>query len=112
MSHIRPVPWSQMRHFRNSIQRHPDLSAALILWTVATALMLPYLLQPNALVWPRSGLGTDFLHYRWSAVYYLRQSLEQHGQFPLWYGQVMGGTPIPGNPSISLFYPPQLLFAL
>jgi hypothetical protein len=96
----------------NWSRRHSNISVALFMFAIATAVMFPYLLQQDALVWPKSGLGTDFLHYRWSSVYYLRQSIKVHRQFPLWYGQVMGGSPIPGNLSISIFYPIQLLFAI
>jgi hypothetical protein len=79
---------------------------------VALALMSPYLFRPDVIVWPRSDLGTDLLTYRWTHVYCLRQSLQEHGQIPLWRGSTMGGEPMIGNPAVMLFYPLQLLVAL
>lgn len=93
-------------------RRYPDLSVALGLLLLAILFFLPYLLQPSMAMIPRSNLGTDFFHYRWSSVAFLRQSLQQDGEFPLWFTQLTGGAPLVGNPSTFLFYPPQLFLAL
>lgn len=103
MERCRTISWTQ---------RHSDLSAAIGLALVALVLMSPYLLRPDVLMWPRSGLGTDFLRYRWSHVYHLHQSLRESGEMPLWRGTALGGEPMVGNPAVMLFYPLQLLIAL
>ena len=48
------------------VERHPGL----VFLLVATALTAPYLLQSDVFMWPRSDLGTDFLHYRWSSAFF------------------------------------------
>jgi hypothetical protein len=103
MARCRPLSWTQ---------RHPDLAAAIGLALLALALMSPYLSRSDVLVWPRSGLGTDFLRYRWSHVYHLRRSLRDYGEVPLWRGTTLGGEPMIGNPAVMVFYPVQLLMAL
>jgi hypothetical protein len=94
------------------VSRHPDLLAALVLVLVALGLMAPYLVRGGVLPWPRSGLGTDFLVYRWPHAYYARQSLRHDGTLPLWLRTSLGGEPIVGNPSVILFYPLHLLAVL
>ena len=93
-------------------RRHPDLLALTGMAVVALTLMSPYLFRADVIPWPRSGLGTDLLNYRWAHVYHLRRSMQQHGQVPLWRGTSMGGEPMIGNPTVMVFYPLQLLMAL
>jgi hypothetical protein len=93
-------------------RQRPDLLVGIGMSVVCLSLMSPYLFRADVLVWTRSGLGTDVLNYRWAHVYGLRQSLQQYNQIPLWRGSTMGGEPMIGNPSVMLFYPPQLLVAL
>ena len=90
----------------------PDLLAVISMALLALALMSPYWLQSDVLVWPRSDLGTDFLHYRWVHMYHFRRSLQEYGEVPLWRNGSLGGEPIVGNPAVMLFYPVQLLVAL
>jgi hypothetical protein len=92
--------------------RHPTLTAALFLLLVAAALFAPYWTQPDSLMWPRSGLGTDMLAHNWPSVTYFRQALAQDGEIPLWRPGSAGGVPMIGNPGVRVFYPPQLLIAL
>jgi hypothetical protein len=87
------------------IRRHPDIAAVSFLLLIAVVIMVPYLLSPYSVIWPRSGLGTDFMHYHWTAMHYMRESLHENGQIPLWYGDTMGGSPIVGNPGITSLYP-------
>lgn len=75
-------------------------------------MMFPYLVQPNAVLWPRSGLGTDLLTHRWPAIFHLRETLLLTGEIPLWQGNMMGGLPLVGNPAVVMYYPPQFLLAL
>lgn len=91
---------------------YPNLAAALLLLAAATALMMPYLLQPDAIMWPRSELGTDLLTYNWPSVAYLKQAIQDHGQIPLWQPNAMSGLPMIGNPAIRVFYLPQFLLSL
>lgn len=92
--------------------KHPNLVAALLLLVAATALMSPYLLQPDAVMWPRSELGTDLLTYRWPSVAYFQQSLQKTGEIPLWQSSAMGGLPLIGNPAVRVFYPPKFVLSL
>jgi len=96
---------------RDFFAHHPDLSVALLLLICAFALFFPYLVQPESLMLPRSGLTTDMLTYNWPSVSFFRQSLNEYGQIPLWQGTSSGGLPTIGNPAIRLFYPPQLLIS-
>jgi Bacterial membrane protein YfhO len=91
---------------------HPNLTAALLLLTTAIALMSPYLLQPDAIMWPRSELGTDLLTYNWPSVDYFKKTLQTYGQIPLWQSSSMSGLPMIGNPAIRVFYLPQFLLSL
>lgn len=92
--------------------RHPNLTAALLLLFIAILLFIPYLTQPDALMWPRSELGTDMLTYNWPSVYFFREALQKDGAIPLWQATSGGGLPMVGNPAIRVFYPPQLLASL
>jgi hypothetical protein len=91
---------------------YPNLAAALLLLAVVVALMSPYLLQPYAIMWPRSELGTDLLTYRWPSVSYFQQSLQKTGEIPLWQTSDMGGLPLIGNPAVRIFYPPKFVLSL
>lgn len=103
------MKWSGLRSW---CEHHPDQAIFLALALLALALMSPYLFQAEVVVWPRSGLGTDLLNYRWTHVYYLRRSLQETGQIPLWRASSLGGEPMIGNPAVMLVYPVQLLLAL
>ncbi|MBZ0296302.1 MAG: YfhO family protein [Anaerolineae bacterium] len=92
--------------------RYPDRALVLVLLLVAVGLMSPYLLQPTAIMWPRSELGTDLLTYRWPSVYYLQEAVRETGRIPLWQTSVMGGLPLIGNPALRIYYPPQLVLSL
>lgn len=94
------------------IQHHPDYFAGTLLLILALLLMAPYLAQPEVQMMPRAKLPTDFFNYRWTMIVALRESLAEHGQFPLWYSATMSGQPIVGNPAVMLFYPPHLILAL
>lgn len=96
----------------NWFRRHPDLSVALIFAVLACALMSPFLLAPDAIMWPRSGLGSDLITYNWTSAQYIRQSLTDSGSFPLWWDTTMSGMPLAGNPAVRIFYPPILLSIL
>lgn len=89
----------------------PNIQISLLFLLCAIGLMLPYLLQPGTIMWPRSGLGTDLLTYRWPSVAYVQQALEETGRVPLWQTSVMGGLPLIGNPALRIYYPPQLLLS-
>ncbi len=91
---------------------HPDLVAAVLLAVVACALMAPYLLSPDMMMWPRSGLGSDLTTYNWSPAYFIRQQLATTGHFPLWWDTTLSGLPLVGNPGLRVFYPPMLLAIL
>lgn len=94
------------------LKKRPNVFVALLLLLVAAALFAPYLLQPDSLMWPRSGLGTDLLTYNWTSAQFFRDAVRETGQFPLWQGTFMGGQPMIGNPAIRVFYPPQLVMTL
>jgi len=89
-----------------------DRLALVLLAIVAVVLMLPYLLDTQVVMWPRSGLGTDLTTYNWPPFEYIRQSLQAHQQISLWWGTTMSGIPLIGNPGVRVFYPPLLLMIL
>lgn len=91
---------------------HPNLAASLLLLAVAIVLMSPYLLQSDAIMWPRSELGTDLLTYNLPSVDYFKKSLQSYGEIPLWQASSMSGLPMTGNPAIRVFYLPQFLLSL
>lgn len=92
--------------FLARFQHHPDLSAALIFAVLAVLLMSPFLAAPDAVMWPRSGLGSDLVTYNWTSAQYVRQSFADIHQFPLWWETTMSGMPLIGNPSARVLYPP------
>ncbi len=94
------------------IKRHPNVSIAVLLLVVDILLFAPYLTQPDSLMWPRSGLGSDMLTYNWPAVQFFREAVRETGQLPLWQNTSAGGQPMIGNPAIRVFYPPQLVMSL
>ncbi len=94
------------------MNRRPDWWIALGLLGLAVLLMMPYLLRSDAIMWPRSGLGTDLLTFNLPPLEYVRESLHEHEQIPLWQTTAMGGLPMIGNPAIRVFYPPQFLLTL
>jgi hypothetical protein len=69
----------------------------------------PYLLpQPAPLIFPQNG-GTDLIPELWSLAYYIRDSLQETGRFPLWRPYVLSGAPLVGHPLAPIAYPPHWL---
>jgi hypothetical protein len=93
-------------------RRHPDGAAVIGLALLAIVLMGPYLLSPDVMMWPRSGLGSDLTTYNWSPSTFIRQQIAATGHFPLWWDTTLSGLPMVGNPGVRVLYPPMLLAIL
>lgn len=52
---------------------------------------------------------SDAVVSHWPAAHYLRQSVLERGEFPLWRETIMGGQPFAANPLNKTAYPPQVL---
>jgi len=88
--------------------RFQDALVVLALALTAGALLLPYLFDPNTVMWPRSGFISDLVTYNWPPLYFARQNAAQTGAIPLWWDTTMGGLPLVGNLSVRIGYPPML----
>jgi hypothetical protein len=71
-----------------------------------TAIML---LPPDRLPYPRNGVFSDATLAHWPNAHFLRESVWQYGQWPLWRPTEMLGAPFAANPLSKVWYPPQWL---
>ncbi len=81
----------------------------LVIAAAALALLLPYFLHPQWLIWPNSGLGADVGHLAWPDLTHMARALAQ-GRLPLWDSSIALGHPLVGNLGILWLYPPAALF--
>jgi hypothetical protein len=84
-----------------------NLPIALI---VAGGLYLVFLgFRPDALPFIPEADFSDAVISHWPAALFLRQSILQNGEFPLWWETIMGGQPFAANPLNKTAYPLQWL---
>lgn len=74
--------------------------------------LVPLLLHPGYLLYPRGGQATDLTITHWPAVAFNVRTLQQDGQIPLWRTTIASGGPWAANPQSWLTYPPTWLFFL
>ncbi|MBN1639590.1 MAG: hypothetical protein JXA09_00050 [Anaerolineae bacterium] len=74
--------------------------------------MAPALRSPDAMWYAPRATYSDLTVTHWPNMWFLAQSLRNHGQIPLWRPLIMGGAPYLGNPLSAMAYPPNWLFAL
>ena len=88
-------------------RRFPFEFALFLLW--AALLLGPAVLHPGwALMPPRSPFS-DLLISHWPNAEFLRRSLFQFHQLPLWNPSILGGAPFAADPLAGLWYPPNWL---
>lgn len=63
------------------------------------------LVWPNGLIYPNSDLGTDLTRETYPQAEYIKTTLSETGQLPLWRPYTLSGTFLVGHPIIPLFYP-------
>lgn len=63
----------------------------------------------GAVAFPAQSGYTDLLISHYPNLIFLRRSLLEFGQFPLWSGQILSGYPFYANPLSGLWYPPNWL---
>ncbi len=80
-------------------------------WAAAGALALTaiWLVPPGTLPYPPGAAISDAALAHWPAAHFLRESVWQHGQWPLWNPLHMLGQPFAANPLNKTWYPPQWL---
>lgn len=81
----------------------------IILFAWACLLLWPAVLQPGQpLVHPRYQ-HSDLLISHWPNAEFLRRSLFEYRQFPLWNPSILGGAPFAADPLAGVWYPPNWL---
>lgn len=88
-----------------------DVSPILVLGGVVLLLFAPFLFQPDRLIWPNSGFGSDAAHLYWVEHRILSQAAAG-GYFPLWDDLIVAGRPIVGEVSLLTPYPLVFLYPL
>jgi hypothetical protein len=84
---------------------------ALARWltVVAVALIVAALVPPGTLPFAPGAAFSDAAISHWPSAYFLRDSVWEHGQWPLWNPLRMLGQPFAANPLNKVWYPPQWL---
>ncbi len=80
-------------------------TAALVLLVLALPLLL-YLPHLSDFPAPYQMHDSDMIGSHYPNALFLRQSLAEWGQIPLWSDAILGGYPFAANPLSGLFYPP------
>lgn len=87
-----------------------DRRAALGLLASTVLLLSPYLFAwPTPLIYPISELGTDLPREVWPLAYWIKTSLAQTGELPLWRPYLLAGAPLIGHPVAPVGYLPNWL---
>jgi hypothetical protein len=81
--------------------------ALLFLWVCL--LFWPVLLHPDWPLMPPRSNFSDLLISHWPDAEFLRRSLFQYHQFPLWNPSILGGAPFAADPLAGVWYPPNWL---
>jgi hypothetical protein len=85
------------------------IAVTLLIAGLTLVFFLPLLSQPNALLWPASGLGSDVAYINWPLQTYYADTLRAAGSYPLWDSRFMLGRPLAGDPHVLWGYPLNLL---
>ncbi len=84
-------------------------------WVAALLLVLAALffwrlwLNPAGLIYPPTGYSSDLTVTHWPNALFIRRSLAQYRQLPLWRPLILSGEPFAANPLSGLWYPPNML---
>ncbi len=83
-----------------------------IFFLLSLLYLLPLTLNPNAVPYPPKSEFTDLLISHLPNAEYLRDSLRQFGEIPLWNTQIFAGQPFAADPLAGLWYPPNWLLLI
>ena len=85
----------------------------LALLAVAVAFFWKLAPAPDGFLYRPNSEFSDLTITHWPNALYIRQTLAEYGQVPLWRSLILGGEPFAANPLSGLWYPPfWLLLAL
>jgi len=85
----------------------------LALLAVAVAFFWKLVPAPDGFLYRPNSEFSDLTITHWPNALYIRQTLAEYGQVPLWRSLILGGEPFAANPLSGLWYPPfWLLLAL
>jgi hypothetical protein len=81
----------------------------LIMLLVAVIWLVPLMTDVDGIPFWRGANYSDLLISHWPNAYFLRRSLREWGQIPLWNPTTLAGTPFAADPLSGLWYPPNWL---
>jgi hypothetical protein len=87
------------------------LTAAIVLVFLLSGLLwlAPLISDPIGVLFWRGGAYSDLLISHWPNAAFVRHSLIQWGQIPLWNPMILSGAPFAADPLSGLYYPPNWL---
>ncbi len=91
------------------------MTAAIVLVFLLSGLLwlAPLISDPMGVLFWRGGAYSDLLISHWPNAAFVRHSLIEWGQIPLWNPMILSGTPFAADPLSGLYYPPNwLAFAI
>jgi len=91
------------------------LTAAIVLIFLLSGLLwlAPLISDPMGVLFWRGGAYSDLLISHWPNAAFVRHSLIEWGQIPLWNPMILSGAPFAADPLSGLYYPPNwLAFAI
>ena len=91
------------------------MTAAIVLVFLLSGLLwlAPLISDPMGVLFWRGGAYSDLLISHWPNAVFVRQSLVEWGQVPLWNPMILSGAPFAADPLSGLYYPPTwLAFAI
>jgi len=91
------------------------LTAAIVLVFLLSGLLwlAPLISDPMGVLFWRGGVYSDLLISHWPNAAFVRHSLIEWGQIPLWNPLILSGAPFAADPLSGLYYPPNwLAFAI
>ncbi|MEE9216273.1 MAG: hypothetical protein V3U32_02455 [Anaerolineales bacterium] len=91
------------------------MTAAIVLVFLLSGLLwlAPLISDPMGVLFWRGGAFSDLLISHWPNAAFVRHSLIEWGQLPLWNPMILSGAPFAADPLSGLYYPPNwLAFAI
>ncbi len=87
------------------------MTAAIVLIFVLSGLLwlAPLISDPMGVLFWRGGAYSDLLISHWPNAIFVRRSLIEWGQVPLWNPMILSGAPFAADPLSGLYYPPNWL---
>lgn len=87
------------------------MTAAIVLLFLFSGLLwlAPLISNPMGVLFWRGGVYSDLLISHWPNATFIRHSLIEWGQVPLWNPMILSGAPFAADPLSGMFYPPNWL---